>query len=357
VQHRDSQIQLVLKRAETLLRRRLSPLRWSDEVQQQLQAQINQIDGHQLLVKGQRWSPNCKQQSLRPSPNHAGSKLSIHKQVNEKKSESSDQKIRACKNLQQVQLAQEFDQGKQSIPRWRLFQRWISEVQLAKCVEILLMGEGLVVIESLEASKKHIIFQSLLLKRFLSAPPPSIYLPSLIQDVPQDTIWFSFNFCCYRLLIHNLPSKWFNEVLYTALSPLMTEGKIIIKSPGSKWKKGETVGSQNLIKQDIRGSHSRGLYCHYPVPVVSCSVGAAGSPRNSWKVETAQQQDNSGAAQAPHDATTSPGTNCGYCSRNSCSYPPCNPHSVKMATAMDELWFHPAPASCGQRAEEYPPWR
>jgi hypothetical protein len=106
----SSKSQLVLKRAINI--KAVVTPRWKDEVQQQLQAQINQIDGQlqQLDSQGQRAIAEIQKQSLQPpGPQTMQQIESIQLQVNEKKSELLDQKNQSLQNLQQVQLL-EFDQ-------------------------------------------------------------------------------------------------------------------------------------------------------------------------------------------------------------------------------------------------------
>ena len=86
--------------------------RWKDEVQQQLQGQINQIDGQlqQLEVQGQRAIAEIQKQSLQPPGPQTREQIeSIQIQVNQKKSELLEQKNQNLQNLQQVQLL-EFNQ-------------------------------------------------------------------------------------------------------------------------------------------------------------------------------------------------------------------------------------------------------
>ena len=100
-----SKPQLVLKRAINI--KAVVTSRWKDEVQQQLQAQINQIDGQlqQLDSQGQRAIAEIQKQSLQPpGPQTLQQIENIQLQVNEKKSELLDQKNQSLQNLQQVQL-------------------------------------------------------------------------------------------------------------------------------------------------------------------------------------------------------------------------------------------------------------
>ncbi len=81
--------------------------RWKDEIQQQLQAQINQVDSQlqQLEMQGQRAIAEIQKQSLQPpGPQTLQQIESIQIQVNEKKSELLEQKNQSLQNLQQVQL-------------------------------------------------------------------------------------------------------------------------------------------------------------------------------------------------------------------------------------------------------------
>ena len=101
----SSKSQLVLKRAINI--KAVVTPRWKDEVQQQLQAQINQIDGQlqQLDSQGQRAIAEIQKQSLQPpGPQTLQQIENIQLQVNEKKSELLDQKNQSLQNLQQVQL-------------------------------------------------------------------------------------------------------------------------------------------------------------------------------------------------------------------------------------------------------------
>lgn len=101
----SSKSQLVLKRAINI--KAVVTPRWKDEVQQQLQAQINQIDSQlqQLDMQGQRAIAEIQKQSLQPpGPQTLQQIENIQLQVNEKKSELLDQKNQSLQNLQQVQL-------------------------------------------------------------------------------------------------------------------------------------------------------------------------------------------------------------------------------------------------------------
>ncbi|HLO83505.1 MAG TPA: YlqD family protein [Nostocaceae cyanobacterium] len=102
--------QLLLKRLVNV-KVIVTPL-WKDEVQQQLQAQINQIDQQlqQLEIEGQRAITAIQKQSLQPpGPQTLQQIDNIQLQVNQKKSELLEQKNQSLQNLQQVQLL-ELDQ-------------------------------------------------------------------------------------------------------------------------------------------------------------------------------------------------------------------------------------------------------
>ncbi|MCP6758871.1 hypothetical protein BLD44_028080 [Mastigocladus laminosus UU774] len=105
-----SKPQLLLKRVVNI-KAIVTPL-WKEEVQQQLQAQINQIDQQlqQLDIQGQRAVAEVQKQTLQPPGPQALQQIeSIQYQVNQKKSELLEQKNQSLQNLQQVQLL-ELDQ-------------------------------------------------------------------------------------------------------------------------------------------------------------------------------------------------------------------------------------------------------
>jgi Skp family chaperone for outer membrane proteins len=102
--------QLLLKRPVNV--KAIVTPRWRDEVQQQLQAQINQIDSQlqQLEIQGQRAIAEIQKQSLQPPGSQTRQQIeNIQLQVNQKKSELLEQKNQNLQNLQQVQLL-ELDQ-------------------------------------------------------------------------------------------------------------------------------------------------------------------------------------------------------------------------------------------------------
>ncbi len=107
--------QLLLKRAITV--KAIVTPRWKEEAQQQLQAQINQIDSQlqQLEMQGQRMISEIQRQSLQPPGPQVMQQIeNIQSQVNQKKSELLEQKNQILQQLQHVQtleLEQEVNQG------------------------------------------------------------------------------------------------------------------------------------------------------------------------------------------------------------------------------------------------------
>ncbi|NWF58764.1 MAG: YlqD family protein [Fischerella sp.] len=105
-----SKPQLLLKRIVNI-KAIVTPL-WKEEVQQQLQAQINQTDQQlqQLDIQGQRAIAEIQKQNLQPPGPQALQQIeNIQFQVNQKKSELLEQKNQSLQNLQQVQML-ELDQ-------------------------------------------------------------------------------------------------------------------------------------------------------------------------------------------------------------------------------------------------------
>ena len=107
--------ELLLKRSVTI--KAVVTPRWKEEAQQQLQNQINQIDGQlqQLEMQGQRMVSEIQRQSAQPSSPQTIQQIdNVQIQVNQKKSELLEQKNRILQQLQQVQLLemeQEVNQG------------------------------------------------------------------------------------------------------------------------------------------------------------------------------------------------------------------------------------------------------
>ena len=106
---------LLLKRPVTLKVIVTSP--WKEEVQQQLQAQINQIDNQmqQLEIQGNRAINEVQKQSLTPPTPAVTQQIeNIQSQINKNKSQMLEKKNQLLQQLQQVQLLeleQEFAQG------------------------------------------------------------------------------------------------------------------------------------------------------------------------------------------------------------------------------------------------------
>jgi hypothetical protein len=107
--------QLLLKRAINV--KAIVTPRWKEEAQQQLQAQINQLDSQlqQLEMQGQRAIGELKKQTIQPPGPEVMQQIeSIQLQVNEQKSKFLDQKNQSLQQLQQIQtfeLEQEVSQG------------------------------------------------------------------------------------------------------------------------------------------------------------------------------------------------------------------------------------------------------
>jgi hypothetical protein len=86
--------------------------RWKEEAQQQLQAQITQLDSQmqQLELQGQRAITELQKQSIvPPGPQVAQQIDNIQLQVNQKKSEILERKNQFLQQMQQVQFL-ELDQ-------------------------------------------------------------------------------------------------------------------------------------------------------------------------------------------------------------------------------------------------------
>ncbi|MCZ8121669.1 MAG: YlqD family protein [Microcystis sp. LE18-22.4A] len=101
----DTQTSLLLKRPVTI--KVIVTPRWKEEAQQQLQAQMAQIDAQiqQLETQGQRAIAEIQRQSLIPLPPAAAQQIdNIQIQVNQQKSEFLEQKNQYLQQLQQVQL-------------------------------------------------------------------------------------------------------------------------------------------------------------------------------------------------------------------------------------------------------------
>ncbi len=139
-----SKPQLVLKRPINI--KAIVTPRWKDEVQQQLQAQINQVDGQlqQLDIQGQRAIAEIQKQSLQPpGPQTLQQIDNIQIQVNEKKSELLDQKNQSLQNLQQVQLL-DFDQEVTQFQVEGFFSVGVGDNLISKMQVEILMRDGVV---------------------------------------------------------------------------------------------------------------------------------------------------------------------------------------------------------------------
>ena len=111
----ESNTQLLLKRAINV--KVIVTPRWKEEAQQQLQAQINQLDSQlqQLEMQGQRMIGELQKQNIQPPGPQVSQQIeNIKLQVNQKKSELLEQKNQSLQQLQQVQLLElekEVNQG------------------------------------------------------------------------------------------------------------------------------------------------------------------------------------------------------------------------------------------------------
>lgn len=101
----DTNNALLLKRLVSL--KVIVTPRWKEEMQQQLQAQVGQMDGQlqQLEAQGQRAIAEIQKQSIVPLPPSVTQQIdNIQIQVNQQKSEILGQKNQALQQMQQVQL-------------------------------------------------------------------------------------------------------------------------------------------------------------------------------------------------------------------------------------------------------------
>ena len=120
--------------------------RWKDEIQQQLQGQINQVDGQlqQLDMQGQRAISEIQKQSLQPpGPQTLQQIEGIQIQVNEKKSELLEQKNQSLQNLQQVQLL-EMDQEVNQFQLEGLFSVQPGDNLISKMQVEILLRDGVI---------------------------------------------------------------------------------------------------------------------------------------------------------------------------------------------------------------------
>ncbi len=106
---------LLLKRPVNL--KVIVTTRWKEEMQQQLQAQISQLDNQmqQIEMQGQRAIAEIQKQSVSPPGPQTTEQIdNIQLQVNQKKSEFLERKNQFLQQMQQVQtveLEQEVVQG------------------------------------------------------------------------------------------------------------------------------------------------------------------------------------------------------------------------------------------------------
>jgi len=136
--------QMLLKRAVNV--KAIVTPRWKDEVQQQLQAQINTVDGQlqQLEMQGQRAIAEIQKQSIQPAGPQVREQIeNIQMQVNEKKSELLEQKNQSLQNLQQVQLL-EFDQEVTQFQLEGIFSIQPGENLIGKLQVEILLRDGIV---------------------------------------------------------------------------------------------------------------------------------------------------------------------------------------------------------------------
>ncbi|MGK7883187.1 MAG: YlqD family protein [Crocosphaera sp.] len=111
----DANTSLLLKRPVNL--KVIVTTRWKEEMQQQLQAQIGQLDKQiqQIEMQGQRAITEIQKQSVSPPGPETTQQIdNIQLQVNQKKSEFLEQKNQFLQQMQQVQtveLEQEVVQG------------------------------------------------------------------------------------------------------------------------------------------------------------------------------------------------------------------------------------------------------
>ncbi|AHJ26721.1 YlqD family protein [Nodularia spumigena CS-584] len=123
----------------------VTPL-WKKEVQEQLQAQINQSDQQlqQLDVEGQRAVAAIQKQSLQPpGPQTLQQIDSIQGQVNQKKTELLEQKNQLLQNLQQVQFL-ELDQEVNQFQMEGFFRAEKGDNLISKMQVEILLRDGVI---------------------------------------------------------------------------------------------------------------------------------------------------------------------------------------------------------------------
>ncbi|MFN3927536.1 MAG: YlqD family protein [Pseudanabaenaceae cyanobacterium] len=111
----DFSQQLLIRRTANV--RVIVTPRWKEEMQQQLQAQVSQIDMQiqQIEAQGQRMIMEIERQSLKPLPAEVAREIeNIRLEMNRRKAEGLEQKNQLLQQLNQVQvleLEQEVIQG------------------------------------------------------------------------------------------------------------------------------------------------------------------------------------------------------------------------------------------------------
>ncbi len=139
-----SKPQLLLKRVVNV--KAIVTSLWKEEVQQQLQAQINQLDQQlqQLDVQGQRAVAEIQKQSLQPpGPQTLQQIDNIQVQVNQKKSELLEQKNQSLQNLQQVQFL-ELDQQVNQFQMEGFFRVELGDNLISKMQVEIVLRDGVV---------------------------------------------------------------------------------------------------------------------------------------------------------------------------------------------------------------------
>jgi DNA repair exonuclease SbcCD ATPase subunit len=109
----DPNTQLILKRPVTI--KAIVTPRWKEEAQQQLQAQVNQVDSRlqQLEMQAQRMIAEIQKQASQGSPQAAQQIDTVQNQVNQEKSKLLEQKNQTLMQLQQVQTLEMDDEVNQ----------------------------------------------------------------------------------------------------------------------------------------------------------------------------------------------------------------------------------------------------
>ncbi|MDJ0798148.1 MAG: YlqD family protein [Calothrix sp. MO_167.B12] len=136
--------QLLLKRVVNV-KAIVTPV-WKEEMQQHLQAQINQLDQQlqQLDMQGQRAISEIQKQSLQPpGPQTTQQIENIQLQINEKKSELLEQKNQLLQNLQQVQIL-ELDQEVNQFQMEGFFRVEVGDNLISKMQVEIVMRDGVV---------------------------------------------------------------------------------------------------------------------------------------------------------------------------------------------------------------------